>query len=53
MNLLAIELEIIRTSQIPSEDQTNIRHVSYGEEVSILTYGESSSTFLSFNDRIT
>ncbi|XP_076945060.1 wall-associated receptor kinase-like 2 [Bidens hawaiensis] len=52
MKEVVIELEIIRTSHIPSEDQTNIRHVSYGEELSILTYGESSSTFLSFNDRI-
>ncbi|KAK9062313.1 hypothetical protein SSX86_019499 [Deinandra increscens subsp. villosa] len=51
MKEVAIELETIRTSHIPSTVQTHIEPAIYGEEVLILKYGESS-TFLSFNDRI-
>ncbi|KAJ0703104.1 putative protein kinase RLK-Pelle-WAK family [Helianthus annuus] len=52
MKEVAIELESIRTSHIPTTIQTNTSPMVYGEELSILTYGESSSTFLSCNDII-
>ncbi|KAF5765429.1 putative protein kinase RLK-Pelle-WAK family [Helianthus annuus] len=49
MKEVAIELETIRTSHVPSVVQTSIRPLMCGDA---LTYGESSSTFLSFNDGI-
>ncbi|KAK1410835.1 hypothetical protein QVD17_37376 [Tagetes erecta] len=52
MKEVAIELETIRTSRIPSNDQTIIKPVMYGEEFSMPTYDESSSTFVSFNGSI-
>ncbi|KAL9995448.1 putative protein kinase RLK-Pelle-WAK family [Helianthus debilis subsp. tardiflorus] len=52
MKEVAVELETIRRSHIPSTIQMNTGPVVYGEELSMLTYGESSSTFLSFNDSI-
>ncbi|KAK1411503.1 hypothetical protein QVD17_38052 [Tagetes erecta] len=54
MKEVAIELETIRKSNIPSTVQTNTGPVpvQYGEEQSMLTYGESLSTFASFNDSI-
>ncbi|KAJ0703095.1 putative protein kinase RLK-Pelle-WAK family [Helianthus annuus] len=52
MKEVFIELETMRTSHIPSMIQTNPSHVVYGEELSMLTYGEASSTFLSYNNSI-
>ncbi|KAM0005077.1 putative protein kinase RLK-Pelle-WAK family [Helianthus debilis subsp. tardiflorus] len=49
MKEVAIELETIRTAHIPSKVQTNMGPVMHGEEVLMLTYGESSSSVLSFN----
>ncbi|XP_071739227.1 wall-associated receptor kinase-like 2 [Rutidosis leptorrhynchoides] len=49
MKEVAAELETIRTSHDPSTVQTNIRPAMYGEELSMVTYSESSSTFLSFD----
>lgn len=43
MKEVAIELEGIRLSHVPSTDQTNFGHVKQCEEV-LLTYGESTST---------
>ncbi|XP_076928783.1 wall-associated receptor kinase-like 1 [Bidens hawaiensis] len=53
MKEVATELEIIRTSHIPYKVHTNIEQVMHSEEISMLSCGESSSTFLSFDDRIT
>ncbi|XP_076935721.1 wall-associated receptor kinase-like 2 [Bidens hawaiensis] len=50
MKEVATELDTIRRSHIPSTVQTNAGFVVYGEELSMQTYGESSSTVLSFND---
>ncbi|KAJ0532428.1 putative protein kinase RLK-Pelle-WAK family [Helianthus annuus] len=50
MKEVAIELETIRKSDIPSTVQTNTSHLVDEEELSILRYGESSSTFLTFSD---
>ncbi|KAJ0788350.1 putative protein kinase RLK-Pelle-WAK family [Helianthus annuus] len=52
MKEVAIELETIRRSHVPSAIQTNITPMVYGEELSILAYGKSSSSLLSFNDSI-
>ncbi|MFS8008482.1 putative protein kinase RLK-Pelle-WAK family [Helianthus anomalus] len=53
MKEVVIELETIRTSHMPSSIVHNsISPMINRDELSILTYGESSSTFLSFNDRI-
>ncbi|KAL8246553.1 hypothetical protein R6Q59_007769 [Mikania micrantha] len=52
MKEVSIELETIRRSHNPSKVQTNTGPMVYGEELSMLNYGESSSTFLSFNDSI-
>ncbi|KAF5804872.1 putative protein kinase RLK-Pelle-WAK family [Helianthus annuus] len=52
MKEVAIELETIRRSHVRSTIQTNITPVVYGEELSILAYGKSSSSLLSFNDSI-
>ncbi|KAJ0463681.1 putative protein kinase RLK-Pelle-WAK family [Helianthus annuus] len=52
MKEVFIELETMRTSHIPSMIQTNPSHVVHGEELSMLTYGEASSTFLSYNNSI-
>ncbi|GKB25376.1 kinase RLK-Pelle-WAK family protein [Tanacetum coccineum] len=53
MKEVAVELETIRTSHIPSAVQTNSESVTYGHELSMLSYGESTSTFLSFDEKIT
>ncbi|CAH1436740.1 unnamed protein product [Lactuca virosa] len=45
MKEVAIELETIRTSHIPSLVETNTRQVVYEEDFSMLSYGESTSTF--------
>ncbi|KAL8246535.1 hypothetical protein R6Q59_007751 [Mikania micrantha] len=50
MKEVAIELENIRRSHVPSKVQMDTGHVVYGEELSMLNYGESSTTFLSFNE---
>ncbi|KAL8193893.1 hypothetical protein R6Q57_026135 [Mikania cordata] len=50
MKEVAIELEIIRTSHNPFMVQTNIEQVMQGEEISMRTYGGSTSTLFSFND---
>ncbi|KAL8246543.1 hypothetical protein R6Q59_007759 [Mikania micrantha] len=52
MKEVSIELEIIRWSHIPSMVQSNIGLATYAEELSMPTFGESSSTFLSFNESI-
>ncbi|KAJ0702153.1 putative protein kinase RLK-Pelle-WAK family [Helianthus annuus] len=52
MKEVAIELETIRRSHIPSIIQTNTSSMAYGEELSMLRNDESSSTFLSFSDSI-
>ncbi|KAL8193856.1 hypothetical protein R6Q57_026098 [Mikania cordata] len=52
MKEVAAELETIRRSHIPINVQTNTGSVVYREEISMLDFGESSSTFLSFNDSI-
>ncbi|KAK1410804.1 hypothetical protein QVD17_37344 [Tagetes erecta] len=50
MKEVAIELESIRTTHIPSTTKTNIGPVMHGEEVLTLPYDESS-TFFSINSR--
>ncbi|KAD7478400.1 hypothetical protein E3N88_01536 [Mikania micrantha] len=45
MKEVATELEIIRTSHNPFMVQTNIEQVMQGEEISVQTYGRSTSTF--------
>ncbi|KAL8246632.1 hypothetical protein R6Q59_007848 [Mikania micrantha] len=50
MKEVAIELEIIRTSHNPFNVQTNIEQVMQVEEISMQTYGGSTSTSFSFND---
>ncbi|KAK9050695.1 hypothetical protein SSX86_030336 [Deinandra increscens subsp. villosa] len=52
MKEVATELETTRASYIPSKDQTNIIPMTYGEELLMQAYSESSSTFSSFNDKI-
>ncbi|KAK1410831.1 hypothetical protein QVD17_37372 [Tagetes erecta] len=52
MKEVAIELETIRRSHVPSTVQTKAGPVVYDEESTMLTYGESSSTFMSCNDTI-
>ncbi|KAM0038685.1 putative protein kinase RLK-Pelle-WAK family [Helianthus debilis subsp. tardiflorus] len=52
MKEVATEVETIRMSHIPSTDKTNIRPMVYGEDLSFITYTETSSTILSFNDSI-
>ncbi|KAL8246555.1 hypothetical protein R6Q59_007771 [Mikania micrantha] len=52
MKEVAIELETIRRSHIPPMVQSNIGLATYAEELSMPTFGESSSTFLSFNESI-
>ncbi|KAJ0463701.1 putative protein kinase RLK-Pelle-WAK family [Helianthus annuus] len=44
MKEVAIELETIRTSHIPSTIQMHTSSMVYREEISMLSYGESSST---------
>ncbi|KAL4578546.1 hypothetical protein LXL04_014670 [Taraxacum kok-saghyz] len=46
MKEVAVELESIRLSHVPSEDQTNFGHAKQREEVPP-TYGESTSTTMS------
>ncbi|KAJ0463451.1 putative protein kinase RLK-Pelle-WAK family [Helianthus annuus] len=53
MKEVAGELETIRTTHVPLAIQTNTKPIIYEKELEILTYGESSSTYLSFNDSIT
>ncbi|KAK9069131.1 hypothetical protein SSX86_013247 [Deinandra increscens subsp. villosa] len=50
MKEVAAELETIRTTHIPSTVQTDIMPMICGEELSMQTYGESSSTYLNFTD---
>nr|XP_043635027.1 wall-associated receptor kinase-like 1 [Erigeron canadensis] len=52
MKEVAVELETIRTSHIPSAVQTNVIPMIYGEDLSQPPYGESISTFTSFNDSV-
>nr|XP_043638448.1 wall-associated receptor kinase-like 6 [Erigeron canadensis] len=53
MKEVAMDLETIRTSHIPSTIQTNnIPAVICGEELSMQSFGVSTSTFLSFDDSI-
>ncbi|KAD1982854.1 hypothetical protein E3N88_42070 [Mikania micrantha] len=52
MKEVSIELETIRRSHIPSMVQSNIGLATYAEELSMPTFGKSSSTFLSFNESI-
>ncbi|KAJ0485526.1 putative protein kinase RLK-Pelle-WAK family [Helianthus annuus] len=52
MKEVALELETIRTSHIPSKVQPSSRSMIYGEDLSFQTYGETSSTFLSCNNSI-
>ncbi|KAJ0659791.1 putative protein kinase RLK-Pelle-WAK family [Helianthus annuus] len=49
MKEVAIELETIRRSHIPSIIQMNTSSMVYGEELSMLPYDETSSTLTSFN----
>ncbi|GKC86687.1 kinase RLK-Pelle-WAK family protein [Tanacetum coccineum] len=53
MKEVAVELETIRTSHIPSVVQTTPESVMHGHRLSMLSYGESTSTFLSFDENIT
>ncbi|KAJ0464555.1 putative protein kinase RLK-Pelle-WAK family [Helianthus annuus] len=53
MKEVSVELETIRTSHMPSTVESNTSHMMYGEDFSMISYGESSSTFPSFNDSIT
>nr|GEZ30813.1 kinase-like domain,concanavalin A-like lectin/glucanase domain protein [Tanacetum cinerariifolium] len=53
MKEVAVELETIRTSHIPSVVQTIPESVMHGHRLSMLSYGESTSTFLSFDENIT
>ncbi|GJR00880.1 kinase RLK-Pelle-WAK family protein [Tanacetum coccineum] len=53
MKEVAVELETVRTSHIPSAVETNTKAVTYGHELSMLSYGESTSTFLSSDENIT
>ncbi|KAI3747332.1 hypothetical protein L6452_09786 [Arctium lappa] len=48
MKEVAIELEGIRMSRIPSAVETNFGHMIYGEDLSMLTYDKSTSTTMSF-----
>ncbi|KAK9050457.1 hypothetical protein SSX86_030572 [Deinandra increscens subsp. villosa] len=52
MKEVTTELETTRASYIPSKNGSNIIHVRYGEDLSMLAYSESSSTFLSCNDNV-
>ncbi|KAM0005074.1 putative protein kinase RLK-Pelle-WAK family [Helianthus debilis subsp. tardiflorus] len=49
MKEVAIELETIRTTHIPSTVQSNTESIMHEEDVLMLASGESSSTFLSSN----
>ncbi|XP_076924607.1 wall-associated receptor kinase-like 2 [Bidens hawaiensis] len=53
MKEVAIELETIRTSHVPSKVQTdtNIKPMIYGEDLSFQTHSDASSTY-SFNNSI-
>ncbi|KAM0038302.1 hypothetical protein Hdeb2414_s0013g00413301 [Helianthus debilis subsp. tardiflorus] len=53
MKEVSVELETIRTSHMPPTVQSNTSHMMYAEDFSMITYGESSSTFPSFNENIT
>ncbi|KAM0038308.1 putative protein kinase RLK-Pelle-WAK family [Helianthus debilis subsp. tardiflorus] len=53
MKEVSVELETIRTSHMPPTVQSNTSHMMYGDDFSMITYGESSSTFPSFYDSIT
>ncbi|KAL7613632.1 hypothetical protein Lser_V15G06630 [Lactuca serriola] len=50
MKEVAMKLETIRTLHVPSMVQTNMGQLVYKEELAMQTYGESSSTFMSFDD---
>ncbi|KAJ0802990.1 putative protein kinase RLK-Pelle-WAK family [Helianthus annuus] len=53
MKEVSVELETIRTLHMPPTVESNTNHMMYGEDFSMISYGESSSTFPSFNDSIT
>ncbi|GJU06160.1 kinase RLK-Pelle-WAK family protein [Tanacetum coccineum] len=53
MKEVAVELETVRTSHIPSAVQTNTKAVTYEHELSMLSYGELTSTILSSDENIT
>nr|GEZ73443.1 wall-associated receptor kinase-like 2 [Tanacetum cinerariifolium] len=53
MKEVAVELETVRTSHIPSAVQNNTKAVTYGHELTMLSYGESTSTFLNSDENIT
>ncbi|KAJ9541268.1 hypothetical protein OSB04_027774 [Centaurea solstitialis] len=50
MKEVAAELETIRVSHVPSMSQTNFQQVMHAEELQIIAYGESTSTFMSLED---
>ncbi|KAI3747322.1 hypothetical protein L6452_09776 [Arctium lappa] len=50
MREVVAELESIRVSHVPSMVQTNFQQVMQAEELQIITYGESTSTFMSVED---
>ncbi|XP_071733944.1 wall-associated receptor kinase-like 2 [Rutidosis leptorrhynchoides] len=52
MKEVATELETIRTAHIPSIVQTNVVPLMYEDGLPTLPYGESTSTFLSYDDNI-
>ncbi|KAK9062328.1 hypothetical protein SSX86_019514 [Deinandra increscens subsp. villosa] len=47
MKEVAMELETIRMSHVPSTIQTKFEHMIYKEDVSMLNYGDSTSMFTS------
>ncbi|KAJ9541459.1 hypothetical protein OSB04_027965 [Centaurea solstitialis] len=50
MKEVAAELETIRVSHVPSMVQTNFQQVMYAEDLQIITYGKSTSMFMSVED---
>ncbi|XP_076890857.1 wall-associated receptor kinase-like 9 [Bidens hawaiensis] len=52
MKEVATELETMRTLHIPSTGQGTNGPMMYADDLTVLAYGESSSTFLSFNTNI-
>ncbi|KAI3747321.1 hypothetical protein L6452_09775 [Arctium lappa] len=52
MKEVVAELETIRVAHVPSMVQTNSPQVMQAEELQMMTYGESTSTFMSVDDNI-
>jgi len=50
MKEVVAELETIRVSHVPLMVQTNFQQVMHAEELQIIRYGESTSTFMSVED---